>query len=126
MIPSGPTLVCGTQEAMWTRRRYLVSYRGASDWRSTFPPQAGDGPTTKGGAEEIAVDEVPVGERPPPLRAYEREFGGLDLCRGPNVPGFHAVRERSFPQANPRVPRGQEVTRGLRSARHWGKGGRPV
>jgi deazaflavin-dependent oxidoreductase (nitroreductase family) len=79
--------VCGRKSGKWRTvplvvleeggERYLVSYRGASDWALNLSAARRGRLKTKGGAEEIAVDEVPVDERPPLLRAYEREFGKM-------------------------------------------------
>ena len=57
--------------------RYLVSYRGMSDWALNLYAAKHGRLQTKDGTEEIAVAEVPVEERPPLLGAYAREFGQM-------------------------------------------------
>jgi hypothetical protein len=54
--------------------RYLVSYRGASDWALNLAASRQARLKTKAGMEEIAVVGVPVAERPRLLSAYAREY----------------------------------------------------
>ena len=57
--------------------RYLVSYRGASDWARNLAAARRGRLTTRDGVEEISVEEVPVAKRPQLLAAYERQFGKM-------------------------------------------------
>jgi deazaflavin-dependent oxidoreductase (nitroreductase family) len=57
--------------------RYLVSYRGFSDWALNLAAAKRARLQTKEGLEEIAVDEVPVGERGVLLEVYGREFARM-------------------------------------------------
>jgi deazaflavin-dependent oxidoreductase (nitroreductase family) len=57
--------------------RYLVSYRGVSDWALNLAASRRARLKTKARMEEIAVEEVPVAERPPLLSAYTREYGRM-------------------------------------------------
>jgi F420H(2)-dependent quinone reductase len=57
--------------------RYLLSYRGASDWSRNLAASRKALLKTKAGAEEITADQLPVRERPPLLTAYEREYGKM-------------------------------------------------
>ena len=57
--------------------RYLVSYRGESDWARNLRAAGGGRLTSRGDSEVISVIEVPAGERP--ARAYimgRKMFGG--------------------------------------------------
>ena len=58
--------------------RYLVSYRGESDWSRNLRV-AGRGRLSRKGhpAEEITVVEVPVEQRPPLLEVYGERFGKM-------------------------------------------------
>jgi deazaflavin-dependent oxidoreductase (nitroreductase family) len=58
--------------------RYLVSYRGESDWTRNLRA-AGRGRLLRKGspAEEITVSEVPVEQRPPLLDVYGERFGKM-------------------------------------------------
>jgi deazaflavin-dependent oxidoreductase (nitroreductase family) len=57
--------------------RYLISYRGESDWvldlRATHRARLAN----RGQIEEITVDEVPVAQRPPLIAAYVDRFGKM-------------------------------------------------
>jgi deazaflavin-dependent oxidoreductase (nitroreductase family) len=57
--------------------RYLVSYRGESDWARNLRAAGGGRLTSRSVSEEISVIEVPVGEREPLLDLYRERFGGL-------------------------------------------------
>jgi deazaflavin-dependent oxidoreductase (nitroreductase family) len=57
--------------------RYLVSYRGASDWALNLAASGSGRLVGRDGVEEISVDEVPVEERSQLMAAYEREFGKM-------------------------------------------------
>jgi deazaflavin-dependent oxidoreductase (nitroreductase family) len=57
--------------------RYLVSYRGESDWVRNLRVARGGRLRKKGRMEEIAVVEVPVAERAPLLEAYRARFGKM-------------------------------------------------
>jgi deazaflavin-dependent oxidoreductase (nitroreductase family) len=63
--------------------RYLISYRGASDWALNLAASRTGRLKTKAGIEEITVEEVPVDERPPLLARYTETFG--------KMPGVAAV-----------------------------------
>jgi deazaflavin-dependent oxidoreductase (nitroreductase family) len=57
--------------------RYLVSYRGESDWARNLRA-AGEGTLrSRGRAEEIGVLEVPVEQRAELLEVYRDRFGKL-------------------------------------------------
>jgi deazaflavin-dependent oxidoreductase (nitroreductase family) len=62
--------------------RYLVSYRGESDWARNL--RASRAARLKGqrGVEDIAVAEVPVSERAPLLEAYRACFGKMPTVAG--------------------------------------------
>lgn len=57
--------------------RYLVSYRGASDWSRNLAASRKARLKTRSGVEEIDVDEMPVSARSPLLAAYERRYGKM-------------------------------------------------
>lgn len=57
--------------------RYLVSYRGSSDWALNLSAARTARLKTRTGATEIDVEEVPVDERPPLLSAYQRAYGKM-------------------------------------------------
>jgi hypothetical protein len=59
------------------RERYLVSYRGASDWALNLKASHHARLTKLGHTEEIAVKEVPAAERPPLLDAYRDRYGQM-------------------------------------------------
>jgi len=57
-------------------QRYLVSYRGESEWVRNLRASAGRARLRhKGQAEEIAVTEVPIADRPPLLAVYLERYG---------------------------------------------------
>jgi deazaflavin-dependent oxidoreductase (nitroreductase family) len=55
--------------------RYLVSYRGESEWVRNLRASGRGRLWHKGEVEEIAVSEVPVGERAPLLEVYAARYG---------------------------------------------------
>jgi deazaflavin-dependent oxidoreductase (nitroreductase family) len=57
--------------------RYLVSYRGESDWARNLRASGRGRLLQQGRSEEISVVEVPVGERAPLLEEYTARFGKL-------------------------------------------------
>jgi deazaflavin-dependent oxidoreductase (nitroreductase family) len=57
--------------------RYLVSYRGESDWARNLRASRDGRLRRRGQIEEIGVVEVPAGERAPLLDVYRYRFGGL-------------------------------------------------
>ena len=62
--------------------RYLVSYRGASDWALNLRASLKGRLTVRGRVEEIAVVEVPVAERAPLLEAYLARYGKMPTVAG--------------------------------------------
>jgi hypothetical protein len=68
-------------------RRYLVSYRGGSDWALNLEVSRTARLKTKAGPEEIEVEEIPIAERPPLLAAYVAEFGKMPTV----APVFRAL-----------------------------------
>jgi deazaflavin-dependent oxidoreductase (nitroreductase family) len=57
--------------------RYLVSYRGASDWARNLEASHTGRLAQRGQVEEITVEEVPAEERAPLLEAYTERFGRM-------------------------------------------------
>jgi deazaflavin-dependent oxidoreductase (nitroreductase family) len=57
--------------------RYLVSYRGESDWARNLRASGRGRLLQRGRSEEVSVAEVPVGERPALLEEYSARFGKL-------------------------------------------------
>lgn len=57
--------------------RYLVSYRGASDWSLNLRASLGGRLTVRGRVEEVAVVEVPIDERATLLEVYLARYGKL-------------------------------------------------
>jgi len=75
--------------------RYLVSYRGLSDWALNLRATPEARLTTRGRAENITVQEVPETDRPPLLTAYRERYGAMPTVAGvldalPD-PGDHPV-----------------------------------
>jgi deazaflavin-dependent oxidoreductase (nitroreductase family) len=62
--------------------RYLVSYRGASDWARNLQSSPTGRLTQRGRTEEITVAEVPVAERADLLEAYRARYAGLPTVGG--------------------------------------------
>jgi len=58
-------------------QRYLVSYRGASDWARNLEASHAARLTQRGRVEDIEVVDVPVGERRPLLAAYADRYGKM-------------------------------------------------
>jgi deazaflavin-dependent oxidoreductase (nitroreductase family) len=54
--------------------RYLVSYRGESDWARNLRASLRARLRTRDDVEEIAVAEVPVAERPPIMESYTARY----------------------------------------------------
>jgi hypothetical protein len=57
--------------------RYLVSYRGESDWVLDLRASHSGRLIKRGEAEEISVVEVPVADRAPILEAYTARYGNM-------------------------------------------------
>lgn len=55
--------------------RYLVSYRGESDWVRNIRVAQRGRLLSKGNVEEITVVEVPVEQRAPLLEVYRERYG---------------------------------------------------
>jgi hypothetical protein len=55
-------------------QRYLVSYRGESQWVRNIRVSQRGRLLNKGQSEDIAVVEIPVAERPPLLELYGERF----------------------------------------------------
>jgi deazaflavin-dependent oxidoreductase (nitroreductase family) len=57
--------------------RYLVSYRGESDWARNLRASLHARLTSRGRVEEIAVGEVPLAERAALLELYSARYGKM-------------------------------------------------
>lgn len=57
--------------------RYLVSYRGLSDWALNLRAAPEGRLITKGRTENIATEEVPESDRPSLLAAYRERYGSM-------------------------------------------------
>lgn len=57
--------------------RYLVSYRGLSDWALNLRATPEGRLITKGRTENITTEEVPEPDRPPLLAAYRERYGSM-------------------------------------------------
>jgi deazaflavin-dependent oxidoreductase (nitroreductase family) len=57
--------------------RYLVSYRGESDWVRNIRASRRGTLKVRGRSEDIEVSEVPVEERPPLLAVYRERYGKM-------------------------------------------------
>lgn len=57
--------------------RYLVSYRGESDWARNIRASGQAVLKARRQSEEIHVAEVPAGERAPLLEVYRERFGSM-------------------------------------------------
>jgi hypothetical protein len=57
--------------------RYLVSYRGESDWVFDLRASHSGRLTRRGYAEDITVAEVPVADRVPLIAAYLARYGKM-------------------------------------------------
>jgi EmrB/QacA subfamily drug resistance transporter/deazaflavin-dependent oxidoreductase (nitroreductase family) len=62
--------------------RYLISYRGASDWALNLEASHSGRLAKRGRVEEITVEEVPVGRRAPLLEVYGERFGRMPTVGG--------------------------------------------
>jgi deazaflavin-dependent oxidoreductase (nitroreductase family) len=62
--------------------RYLVSYRGESDWARNLRASRHGRLSQQGRIEEISVVEVPVGERAALLEVYSARYGKLPTVAG--------------------------------------------
>ncbi|MFD9326125.1 nitroreductase family deazaflavin-dependent oxidoreductase [Streptomyces sp. NPDC060065] len=57
--------------------RYLVSYRGLSDWALNLRASPDCRLTTRGHTEGVTAEEVPEAERPVLLAAYRERYGKM-------------------------------------------------
>ncbi|MBY8339336.1 nitroreductase/quinone reductase family protein [Streptomyces spinosirectus] len=57
--------------------RYLVSYRGLSDWALNLRATPECRLTVRGRTEELIAEEIPEAERPPIMAAYREKYGGM-------------------------------------------------
>jgi deazaflavin-dependent oxidoreductase (nitroreductase family) len=75
--------------------RYLVSYRGESEWVQNLRASRRARLRHKGEVEEIAVSEVPVGERAPMLEVYAARYSKFptvaDVLRALPDPADHPI-----------------------------------
>jgi deazaflavin-dependent oxidoreductase (nitroreductase family) len=62
--------------------RYLVSYRGLSDWALNLRATPEARLTSGGRTETITVEEVPEPARPPLLAAYREAYGSMPTVTG--------------------------------------------
>jgi deazaflavin-dependent oxidoreductase (nitroreductase family) len=62
--------------------RYLVSYRGASDWARNLQASHTGRLTQRGRTEKITVAEVPVAERADLLEVYRARYGKMPTVGG--------------------------------------------
>jgi deazaflavin-dependent oxidoreductase (nitroreductase family) len=62
--------------------RYLVSYRGESDWARNLRASGRGRLSQQRRVEEIRVDEVPRSERAPLLEVYSARYGKLPTVGG--------------------------------------------
>jgi deazaflavin-dependent oxidoreductase (nitroreductase family) len=62
--------------------RYLVSYRGESDWARNLRASRHGHLSRQGRIDEISVVEVPVGERAVLLEVYSARYGKLPTVAG--------------------------------------------
>jgi EmrB/QacA subfamily drug resistance transporter/deazaflavin-dependent oxidoreductase (nitroreductase family) len=62
--------------------RYLISYRGASEWALNLEASHSGRLAKRGAVEEITVEEVPVEERAPLLEVYTERFGRMPTVGG--------------------------------------------
>jgi deazaflavin-dependent oxidoreductase (nitroreductase family) len=62
--------------------RYLVSYRGESDWARNLRASLSARLHTKAGDEDIEVEEVPVSERGPLMEAYHERYARMPTVSG--------------------------------------------
>lgn len=57
--------------------RYLVSYRGESDWARNLRSVGAGRLSSKGHVEDIAVTEVPINQRAQLLQAYRARYAAM-------------------------------------------------
>ena len=57
--------------------RYLISYRGASDWARNLAASHTARLTRRGNTEEVHVVDVPAADRQPLLDAYRERYGSM-------------------------------------------------
>ncbi|MEU6139761.1 nitroreductase/quinone reductase family protein [Streptomyces sp. NPDC047081] len=57
--------------------RYLVSYRGLSDWALNLQASPECRITAHGRTEDLMAEEVPEVERPPIMAAYRDKYGSM-------------------------------------------------
>ncbi len=57
--------------------RYLVSYRGLSDWALNLRASPDCRLTARGRTEDLTTEEVPEAERPPIMAAYREKYGSM-------------------------------------------------
>ncbi|MFJ9535765.1 nitroreductase family deazaflavin-dependent oxidoreductase [Streptomyces sp. NPDC101225] len=57
--------------------RYLVSYRGVSDWALNLRASPECRLTVRGRTEDLTTEEVPAAERPPIMAAYREKYGSM-------------------------------------------------
>ena len=57
--------------------RYLISYRGASDWARNLEASPQARLAQRGKVEQVTVEQVPVEQRPPLLEAYMQRYGNM-------------------------------------------------
>jgi deazaflavin-dependent oxidoreductase (nitroreductase family) len=57
--------------------RYLVSYRGLSDWALNLRASPDCRLTSRGRTEDLTAEEVPEAERPPLMAAYGQKYNGM-------------------------------------------------
>ncbi|MFJ9105096.1 nitroreductase family deazaflavin-dependent oxidoreductase [Streptomyces sp. NPDC102405] len=62
--------------------RYLVSYRGLSDWALNLRATPEARLTSGGRTETITVEEVPEADRPPLLAEYRDAYGSMPTVTG--------------------------------------------
>jgi hypothetical protein len=58
-------------------QRYLLSYRGASDWALNLRASGHGTLSNQGRSEQITVSEVPLSERPRLLDLYRNRYGAM-------------------------------------------------
>lgn len=63
-------------------QRYLVSYRGESDWAKNLRASLNARLDTADGIEQIEAREVPVEERPHLLEVYQERYGKMPTVAG--------------------------------------------
>jgi deazaflavin-dependent oxidoreductase (nitroreductase family) len=62
--------------------RYLISYRGASNWALNLEASRSGLLEKRGRVEEITVEEVPVEQRAPLLAVYTERFASMPTVGG--------------------------------------------